>query len=133
MDELGLIRVGIVSQVDVNIAAVRVIFDDLDSDDSSGLLSDWLPVIQHGSLIDTGYWLPRIGSQVVCAMQSNGIERGYVIGSIYSDADIPPASGAGIWYKRFADGTVIEYDPGQGVTIDTPLKVVIKGSMVEIN
>ncbi|MHB0998219.1 MAG: phage baseplate assembly protein V [Armatimonadota bacterium] len=132
-DTLGLIRVGIVSDVDPATVRVKVTFDDLDSDDSTGLLSDWLPVVQHGSMTDSGYWLPRVGSQVMCAMQSNGIEAGYVVGSIYNDEDLPEKSGLGVWYQRFADGTTIEYDPASGVTIDTPLAVVIKGATVEIN
>lgn len=133
MDELGLIRVGIVSQVDAVGARVRVTFDDLGSDDSDGLLSDWLPVIQHGSLQDCGYWLPRVGAQVVCAMLPNGVEAGFVIGTIYSDVDTPPASGLGVWYQKFADGTTIEYSPSSGVKIDTPLNVVINGASVRIN
>jgi len=132
-DRLGLIRVGIVSAVDPSTASVRVTFDDLDSDDNEGLHSDFLPVIQHGSTEDSGYWLPRVGAQVICAMQSNGIEAGYVLGTIYNDEDAPAKSGQGIWFQKFTDGTVIEYDPASGVKIDTPLSVAIKGSKVEIN
>jgi phage baseplate assembly protein V len=130
---MGDIRVGIVSDVDPGAVCVRVTFDDLDSDDSQGLLSDWLPVVQHGSMVDSGYWLPRIGSQVVCAMQSNAVECGYVVGTIYSDVDVPAASGQGVWFQRFADGTVIEYDPASGVRIETPLNVTIIAALVEIN
>lgn len=132
-DNLGLVRVGIVSSVDAAKARVRVTFDDLDSDDSAGLLSDWLPVVQHGSTEDQAYWLPRVGAQVLCCMQSNALECGYVVGAIYNDVDGPEASGVGLWYKRFADGTVISYDPAAGVTIDTPLDVVIRGATVRIN
>jgi phage baseplate assembly protein V len=130
---VGEIRVGIVSSVDAASARAKVTFDDLDSDDSEGLLSDWLPVLQHGSMTDCGYWLPRVGSQVVCAFQSNADETGYVLGSIYSQEDAAPASGSGVWYQRFADGTVIEYDPETGVKIDSPLNVTISGATVVIN
>lgn len=127
-----LIRVGSVSDLDSSSARVRVTFNDLTSDDSEGLLSDWLPVVQHGSTSDSGYWMPRIGAQVICLMQSNGIEAGYVIGTVYSDEDLPEG-GLGKWYQRFADGTKLEYDPGVGVTIETPLAVKIKAASVEIN
>lgn len=127
-----LIRIGIVSAVDPSTASARVTFDDLDDGQNEGLLSDWLPIAQHGSTEDAGYWMPNVGAQVICVMQSNGIEAGYVIGTIYNAVDVPASTGAGKWYRRFADGTVIEYDPASGVTIDTPLAVTIKGASVGI-
>ncbi|MEN6372225.1 MAG: phage baseplate assembly protein V [Armatimonadota bacterium] len=133
MDNLGLIRIGIVTKIDAARACVRVTFDDLDSDDTEGLLSDWLPVIQHGSTEDAGYWLPNVGAQVLCAMQSNALEVGYCVGTVYNDEDTPTKTGLGVWYKRFRDGTVIEYDPASGVKIDTPLNVTISGARVDIN
>lgn len=132
-DNLGLVRVGIVTAADADKVMVRVTFDDLSSDDTEGLLSDWLPVIQHGSTADSGYWLPNVGAQVIVAMQSNALECGYVIGTVYNDEDVPEASGVGRWYRRFADGTVIEYDPAVGVKIDTPLDVIIQGANVRMN
>lgn len=133
MDELGLVRIGIVSEIDPSMAMVKVTFDDLTSDDSNGLLSDWLAVGQHGSTEDAGYWLPNIGAQVVCVMLSNGVEEGVVISTLYNDEDVPHTSGAGRWYKKFSDGSVIEYDPSLGFKIETGMKVVIKGAAVEIN
>jgi phage baseplate assembly protein V len=129
---LGEIRVGIVSAIDPSTARVRVTFDDLDNDDNQGLLSGWLHVVQHGAMTDCGYWMPTIGSQVAVAMQSNAHEIGYVLGAIYSDVDTVPVDIAGAWYQRFADGSVIQYDPEAGVTITTALPVTVNGESVSI-
>lgn len=133
-DKLGLIRIGTVTAVDPGTARVKALFEDLNSDDmEGGLVSDWLPVVQQGSTADQGYWLPQIGALVVCVMQSNALECGYVIGTVYNAEHTPDAPGTGVWYQRFADGTVIEYDPASGLKIDTPLNVTISGASVRLN
>lgn len=132
-DGLGLIRIGTVIDVDPAIACVKVLFEDLNSDDMDGLVSDWLPVVQHGSSEDQGYWLPCHDALAVCVMQSNALECGYVIGTVYNAEHTPEAPGSRVWYQRFADGTVIEYNPSSGVKIDTPLDVTISGASVRLN
>jgi phage baseplate assembly protein V len=127
------IRVGLVSAVDINLARARVTFPDLDSDDSTGLLSAWLPVCQHGSFGNFGYWLPSVDEQVVCIFHAKSAEDGFIIGGIYSQADVPPTTGSGVWYQQFADGTVIAYNPISGIAIVTPLNVHVQGAAVLID
>jgi len=127
------IRVGIVSAVDTGTVKARVVFDDLDSDESEGLLSNWLPVCQHGSFGNFGYWLPDVGAQAVCIFHTKAHEDGFIVGTIYSTADLPPESGTGVWYQQFADGTVIGYTPVGGIAIVTPLSVHIQGAAVTID
>lgn len=128
-----LIRIGIVRAVDPDGVRARVEFDELGSDEAGALQSDWLPIAQQGSTADQAYWLPIVGAQVVCVMRDAGAGDGVVIGTIYSSRDPASAPGAGRWYRRFADGTAIEYDPAAGVSISSPLPVRIEASAVEIS
>lgn len=85
---------------------VRVQFPDRDE-----MVSDWLPVGQRKTLGDFDYWLPDTGTQVYCLMDEH-CEAGVVLCAIYSDADLPPVTDGNLFYKKFSDGTVIQYDRG---------------------
>lgn len=95
---------GIVVAVDEQSARVRVKFPDLDE-----LVSDWLPVMQEFCVGNQAYRLPDIDTQVVCLMDAR-LEAGTVLGAIYSDADPPPVADIDLYYRRFLDGTIIQYD-----------------------
>lgn len=95
---------GIVVAIDPANAKVRVQFPDRDE-----MISDWLPVGQRKTLGDFDYWLPDLNTQVVCLMDEN-CEAGVVLCAIYSDEDQPPVSNADLFYKKFQDGTVLQYD-----------------------
>ncbi len=128
-----MIRIGIVTAAYPERVTARVTFDDLGDGENGGLVSAELPVLQNGSLGDCGYWMPRVGAQVYVAMAGNAPECGCILGTVYNDEDAAPKTGAGIWYQRFADGSVIEYDPGAGFTIQSDKPITIKGSTVHIN
>lgn len=127
------VRVGIVASVDPDTATARVTFPDLGTDEAGALQSGWLHVLQHGSTADQGYWMPNVGAEVMCIMDGSGLESGYIHGTIYNASDAPGAAGAGKWYQKFADGSVIEFDPSSGFTISTGLNVVISAATVSIN
>lgn len=95
---------GIVVAIDPKTAKVRVQFPDRD-----GLVSDWLPVGQRKTLGDFDYWLPDMDTQVVCLMDEH-CEAGVVICAVYSDADQPPVNNPDLFYRKFKDGTVLQYD-----------------------
>lgn len=80
---LQLIKVGKVSSIEGTSA--RVVFPD--SDD---VVSDLLPVLQHGARRIKGRWIPEVGEQVVCVFLPIGIETGFIIGSFYSSAQPAP-------------------------------------------
>lgn len=95
---------GIVVAIDEQLCRVRVEFPDRDN-----LVSDWLPVGQKKTLGDEEYWLPDLDTQVVCLMDEH-CEAGVVLCAIYSDLDPPPVANKDLFYRRFKDGTIIQYD-----------------------
>ena len=95
---------GIVVAIDEQSCRVRVEFPDRDN-----LVSDWLPVMQDFALGNQSYRLPDEGTQVVCLMDEH-YEAGVVIGAIYSDVDPPPVTNKDLFYRRFKDGSIIQYD-----------------------
>ena len=97
-------RVGIVDEVDVTTARVRVIFPDYDQ-----MRSYWLPIVVAKTQNDKAYWIPDLGEQVICLMDSRD-EAGAVLGAIYSTADTTPVADANKWHVGFADGAAFEYD-----------------------
>jgi len=114
---------GIVVAVDEQSVKVRVQFPDRDD-----LVSDWLPVLQDFCVGNQHYRLPDVDNQVACLMDDN-YEAGVVLGAIYSDADAPPVTSADIYYRRFKDGTVIQYDrAGHKLTADIKGAIDIKAT-----
>ncbi len=80
------IRVGKVSSVNRNNCTARVFFEDRDD-----VVSHDLRVIVKNTMNKKDYWLPDVDEQVVCIFLPNGEETGFIIGSVYSDVDRPPA------------------------------------------
>jgi phage baseplate assembly protein V len=133
-----MIRRGIVVAVDEKTARVRVQMPDLD-----GIVSNWLPVLNHKTHQDKAYWMPDIGEYVIVAFDEEGEHSdGYVLGAIYNEADIPPVVSKDKYFVRFSDGTEIEYDRQQhnlrisvkgNITIEATGNIVIKGSRIDLN
>jgi phage baseplate assembly protein V len=100
-----MFRVGIVGAQDIPNCRVRVKFPDRNQ-----MVSWWLPIVTPKSQNDKAYWVPDIGEQVVCLMDEHD-EDGAVLGSIFSQVDLPPASmTAEKWHITMADGATFEYD-----------------------
>ncbi len=99
-----MFRVGIVKTQDAVNCRVRVTFPDRNQ-----MTSWWLPVCVPKSQNDKAYWIPDVGEQVVCLMDEHD-EDGVVLGSIYSSADLPPASSADKWHITMKDGATFDYD-----------------------
>lgn len=121
----NLIRVGRVSSQEA--ATVRVVFED-----RADMVSYDLPVIVQQSQNNKDYWMPDIGEQVVCLFLPSGNAQGFVLGSFYSDADLPPVSDPDKRHVRFADGTSIEYDRStHTLTVDAqgPVNIVAAGNV----
>lgn len=110
MDELksklkNMIRVGVVSSINPTNGTAKVVFHEKEE-----LVSGDLPIIYRQTFKNKDYTMPDIDEQVVCVFLENGLESGFILGAIYSEADTPPANSADKWVKHFSDGTVVEYD-----------------------
>lgn len=120
------LRVGLVTEQDVSGCRVRVKFPDRDQ-----LTSWWLPVVVPKTQNDKAYYLPDMGEQVVCLMDSYD-EDGFVLGAIYSSADTTAAGmtadklnwtskdGASLGYDRAAHQLSVSLPESGSVNISTP-------------
>lgn len=100
-----LVRVGVVTNIYPERGTVRVHL--VDADDQ---VSYELPVVYQKTGKDKEYWMPDIGEHVVCLFSGQGMEQGFVLGAIYSQADPVPVSSKDKWHIKFEDGTWLEYD-----------------------
>lgn len=119
-----LIRIGIVTNSVPERGTVRVKLVDVDDQ-----VSYELPIIFRKTMKDKDYWMPDIGEHVVCLFSGQGMEQGVVLGAIYSQSDEVPVSSINKFYKKFEDGTTIEYDRAEHkLTADIKGSVDIKVS-----
>lgn len=112
-----LVRVGKVVSTVTGKSTVRVQFDDADE-----LVSFDMAIIYPRTFKDKHYNVPDIGDQVVCLFLPNGLETGFVLGSVYNAQDAPPVDSQDKDHVTYEDGTVIEYDRKAHV-----LKADVKG------
>lgn len=126
-----MVRVGIVSAVNGEACSARVTFTDGDD-----MVSRDLPIVVIGSTQTKAYWLPEVGTQVLCIflpnISGNGFNQGFIIGAFYSTLDAPVESDASVRSITFADGSFIRYEGGD-IEINAKGKLVLKGATVEIN
>lgn len=102
----NIVRVGFVVGRHPERHRVRVEFRDTVT---SKLVSGWLPVLVPRASGDMAYDLPDENDQVLCLFLGNGLEDGFVVGSMYG-ANFPPVSSGDKWHRTFSDGTELEYD-----------------------
>lgn len=127
----NLIRVGIVSSVNGDACKARVTFPDKDD-----MVSDELPVLQIGANDTAGYWVPEVGTHVLCLFLPNpsgkGINAGFILGAYYTKTKPPEETDAAIRSIKFPDGSFIKYDHGV-ITINAALQIVLKAPIININ
>ena len=104
MNELA--RVGFVVSRQPEKHRVRVEFRDTVT---AKLVSGWLPVLVPRASADMAFDLPDVGDQVLCLFLGNGLEEGFVLGSMYG-AQKPPVASGDKFHRTFSDGTTLEYD-----------------------
>lgn len=118
-----LLRVGVISSVDPATCTAKVLFEDRDD-----IVTDDLKIVVPHTVRAKFYGLPEVGEQVLCAFLQNGIETGFILGSIYSEADKPPLNDKnkkGVWFE---DGTSIQYDEKAALlTINAKNPITIEG------
>ena len=135
----NIVRIGRVSSIDPKTMGARVLFTDKDED-----VSYDLPVIAMCAKNNREYHLPDIDTQVLCLFLPNtsakGLTTGFVLGSFYSDVDVPAENGTGIKSIRFEDGSYVRYEGGNiqihacgNIDITADGNIVINGARVDIN
>lgn len=126
-----MVRIGIVSAVNGEACSARVTFADDDN-----MVSRDLPIVVIGSSQTKAYWLPEVGTQVLCIflpnVSGNGFDAGFIVGAFYSSIDVPVESDTSVRSITFADGSFIRYEGGN-IEINAKGKLVLKGVKVEIN
>lgn len=114
-----MIKFGIISEVKPGFGKV--------SFEEDGIVTDFLPVLVRKSKTDKESWPLEVNEHVVCLMEED-METGVILGAIPNEQDAPdPGEAAGKFRKRFADGTVLEYDSKAHV-----LTVDVKGQLKAI-
>ena len=127
----NMVRVGKVSTVNGKDCRVKVVFPDKEN-----CISDELPVIQMGSAETAGYWVPEVGTQVLCLFlpnaSGNGLSAGFVLGAYYSKTAPPKESDEKVRSIRFPDGSFIRYDGGT-ITINAASAIKLTAPRIDIN
>ena len=119
-----IVRYGVVSSIEPTTHAVRVVFEDEDL-----MVSDLLPVIVPCASKNQDYCLPDVGDRVVCLYLPNSQSAGFVVGSAYSQANLPPVNNHNKRGVCFADGTIVEYDRASSIlTIDCKGSIIIRAN-----
>lgn len=98
------IRVGVVSQIDINNHTVRVDFEE------DGATSYDLPVLALNTRLNKDYNLPDIGEDVLCLFLPGGQENGFVIGSFFAGEVTPPITNSNVRMVKFSDDTKVKYN-----------------------
>jgi phage baseplate assembly protein V len=127
----NLVRVGIVSSVNGAACRARVTFPDKDN-----LVSEELPVIQIGANGTEGYYLPEVGTSVLCLFLPNpagkGMASGFILGAYYTKSKSPSETDESVRSVKFPDGSFAKYDHGT-ITINAASKIILKAPVININ
>lgn len=102
------VKVGIISSIDRTKATARVHFEDRDD-----MVSEELSILNLNTQQTKHYWMPSVGEMVICLYAANGPETGFIIGSVYSEADTVDEEfleSDDVDGVKFPDGSFIKYD-----------------------
>lgn len=119
----SIIRLGEVSSVNAEKGTACVVFDDDD-----GVVSAELPVLHRNTFSNKDYAMPDVGEDVLCLFLPNGMEDGFILGSIYAGEVTPPESTIDKRTVVFSDDTRVSYDRAEHV-----LTVSIGDTTIEAN
>ena len=107
-------RVGKVSAVFPKKGTAEVVFEDRENSVSRELF-----ILVPYTLKNKAYYMPEVQERVVCCFDPGAQSVGYILGSFYSDARLPPFGDSNKTYIKFEDDTLIEYDKNlHKLTID---------------
>ena len=106
----NLLRIGTVSEVDLDRARVRVHYGAGRSGDGVEAQTALLPWMTTRAGADRTWWAPSVGEQVMILSPSGDLAAGVALPAIFSAAGPPPAAEDTQAVLAFADGAVISYD-----------------------
>lgn len=120
IDINNLIMQGVVTEIIGSRA--RVVFADRED-----MVSAPLQVLQLYTGQNKSIQMPSIDEEVVCIFLPTGLEDGYIIGSVYTDGNNPPADNNAV---LFSDGSSLNFNNGvlninmlQSINITAPQSV----------
>ena len=132
MDIRDLFRVGLVSSVDGPKCTAKVTFPDKDD-----MVSDDLPIVIIGSHGTQQYWLPEIGTQVLCCFLPNpcghGMNQGFILGGFYSTADPAPETDPKVRLIKLPDGSYIRFDGDGELHIHASKHMILTAPRIDLN
>ncbi|MBD2785942.1 phage baseplate assembly protein V [Xenorhabdus sp. DI] len=122
---MNIVRVGVVSAVDLNTQRCRVRI--------SGLQTDWLRwTIQRAGTART-WWAPTVGEQVLVLAIGGELTTAFVAGALYSAAHAAPSASADAVHVAFPDGAVMEYEPKTSALTVTGIKTATVNASVSVH
>lgn len=97
------LRWGIISQFDPEKYLAKVEFKE------DQVVSPWLQVLTFGSL-DNKIEIPLDKNELVACLVDRHMQRGVVLGTAYSNEDVPDKKNTDVMQVKFKDGTLWSYD-----------------------
>jgi len=101
-----IIRIGVVAEVDTELALCRV--------QTGEILTDWLHWLTSRAGSSRTWWAPSVGEQVLLLSLGGELDTGFVLPGIYSDDFPAPSASPQAYHVSFSDGAVLEYEPETG-------------------
>lgn len=85
-------------------------------------------VVTGVPFLSWAYEMPTAGDMVAAIFEESygRIGKGVILGPIFANGNRPGVSGAGIFYKEFADGASVKYDPANKCMEITAEKLVVE-------
>lgn len=117
----GTIRVGKVSSIDYARGLVRVAYMDEDGQ-----------VTQPFPMLSDRYFMPAVGDQIMVLHLSNGTEAGLALGRYWTDKNVPPESGAGLFRMDMDRSGAAYLKCAEGVVTLLGGTVKVDGETIEI-
>jgi phage baseplate assembly protein V len=96
--------IGIVKERDPATYRIRATLPEYD-----GMVSPWCNVLAAKTALDKHAALPDIGEQVVILLELD-LNRGFVVGAVYSNVDTVPTTDGDTTITKFSDGAYVAYN-----------------------
>jgi phage baseplate assembly protein V len=119
--------IGIVKERDPETYRIRATLPEYDS-----MVSPWCSVLATKTALDKHAALPDIGEQVVILLELD-LNRGFVIGAVYSNVDTVPTTDGDTTITKFSDGAYVAYNRNtHAMTVLTSGMINVTASTINI-